>query len=91
MSIKPSKENDKIRKKFINVWSKPFFPNLNREEWQKLEQLIVNYNDFKDDQEHKAGEVVLNDYHIKFEIKEEEKLVREKYLLLSCQEQDESK
>ena len=65
MSInKEAKENDKFRKRFVNIWSKPSFPTLSRQEWQQLEQLVVNYNDFKDDKEHKAGEVVLNDYHI---------------------------
>ena len=90
MSInKEAKENDKFRKRFVNLWSKPSFPSLSREEWKQLEQLIVNYNDFKDDEEHKAGEVVLNDYHISFEIKEREKTILEKYILLTCKKQNE--
>lgn len=85
MSIKQTaKANDRVRKEFINLWSEDPFPTLSRQEWQQLEQLVVNYNDFKDDEEHKAGEVILNDYHISFEIKEREKMVVEKYILLTC-------
>lgn len=90
MSIKQTaKANDRVRKEFINLWSEDPFPTLSRQEWQQLEQLVVNYNDFKDDEEHKAGEVVLNDYHISFEIKEREKMVVEKYILLTCKKRNE--
>ena len=90
MSIKQTaKANDRVRKEFINLWSEDPFPALSRQEWQQLEQLVVNYNDFKDDEEHKAGEVILNDYHISFEIKEREKMVVEKYILLTCKKRNE--
>ena len=85
MPVKPSKENDKVRKQFRNVYSTPDFPLFNTEEMKQLEQLIVNYNDFKDDKEHKSGEVEFMNHHIKFEIKEREKVITEKYLLLTCQ------
>lgn len=87
MPIKPSKENDKIRKQFRNVYSTPNFPQFNNEDYKKLIHLIVNYNDFKDDdKEHKSGEITFMNHHIKFEIKKREKIVKEKYLLLTCKE-----
>lgn len=89
MPIKPSKENDIVRKQFRNVYSTPDFPSFDNEEYKKLIQLIVNYSDFKkDDKEHKSGDITFMNHNIKFEIKEREKLVREKYLLLSCEKQD---
>lgn len=83
--MKPSKENDKIRKQFIKAYFSKNFPLFNNEEMKQLEQLVVNYNDFKDDKEHKSGEITFMNHHIRFEIKEREKLITEKYLLLTCQ------
>lgn len=89
MSIKQTaKANDRVRKEFINLWSEDPFPTLSRQEWQQLEQLVVNYKDFKNDEEHRSGEVILNDYHITFEIKEREKMIVQKYILLTCKEQN---
>lgn len=78
-------QNDKVRKEFANIWSLKPFPDLSVEEWQELEQLIVNYTDFKNSPEHKSGKVVLNDYHITFEIKERPVTVNQKYILLTCE------
>ena len=51
--MRPSKENDKVRKQFTKVYSPPDFPLFNSKEMWQLEQLIANYNDFKeDDKEH---------------------------------------
>ena len=84
--MKVSTENDKIRKQFLKSYCSHNFPLFNNEEMRQLEQLIVNYNEFKeDDKEHKSGEITFMNYHIKFEIKEREKVITEKYLLLTCQ------
>lgn len=84
--MKPSKENDQVRKQFTKVYSPPDFPLFNSKEMWQLEQLIANYNDFKDDdKEHKSGEITFMNHHIKFEVKEREKVITEKYLLLTCQ------